>query len=97
MSNESKLIKMGAECVCGDLILNSKTVAHYRNGSCIVTEDGLLVLQEAAEAAAGAVEEVPERTATPAKSAKKKKDLPPVEEVTEVKPADETAPVTDQE
>lgn len=88
MSNEQKLIDMGAECVCGDLILNRQTVARYRNGTCMVTEAGLTVLQEAAEAASGSVEEVVTRA--PRKTAKKATALPEVEEVVTTDPAGPT-------
>ena len=37
---DKELIARGAECVCGDLILNRKVVGHYRNGQFIITPEG---------------------------------------------------------
>ena len=37
---DKELIARGAECICGDLILNRKTVGHYRNGQFIITPEG---------------------------------------------------------
>lgn len=42
---DKELIARGAECVCGDLILNRKTVGHYRNGQFIITPEGADILQ----------------------------------------------------
>ena len=43
--SDKELLARGAECVCGDLILNRKTVGHYRNGQFIITPEGADILQ----------------------------------------------------
>lgn len=57
--SEKKLIDLGAECVCGDLILDQKTVGEYRDGSFRMTDDGrkLLSRMEADEAVIVSVSE----------------------------------------
>lgn len=45
MTNEQKLLALGAECVGGDLILHHKVLGRYRNGDFFITEDGLKMLQ----------------------------------------------------
>lgn len=37
---DKELIARGAECICGDLILNRTVVGHYRNGQFIITPEG---------------------------------------------------------
>ena len=46
--SEKKLIDLGAECVCGDLILGHKTVGEYRDGSFRLTDDGRKLLDNMA-------------------------------------------------
>ena len=69
--SERKLIEAGAECVCGDLILDRQTVGRYRNGQFILTDEGALKLLTMAEPAAA-----PEAAAAPARGRKKKADEP---------------------
>lgn len=47
--SEKKLIEMGAECVCGDLILQRKTVGLYRDGAFLMTDDGRKLLDNIVE------------------------------------------------
>lgn len=60
--SEKKLIDLGAECVCGDLILNQKTVGLYRDGSFRLTDDGRAMLQQIADDAAAPQPVVPPST-----------------------------------
>lgn len=49
MSIEQTLIDMGADCVCGDLILNRRVVGQYRHGLFEATLDGVAMLEQAGE------------------------------------------------
>ena len=90
MSLEQKLYDLGAECVCGDLILNRTTVGRYRDGAFIPTPDAQEIVQKAAEAASGAVEEVVVQAA-PARAARAPRTpKPSAPVVEEVKPEDPT-------
>ena len=47
--SEKMFVGAGAECVCGDLILDGQTVGRYRNGQFIMTEEGVAKLDTLAE------------------------------------------------
>lgn len=47
MTNEQKLLALGAECVGGDLILRHKVLGRFRNGDLYLTDDGKAVLESA--------------------------------------------------
>lgn len=47
MTNEQKLLALGAECVGGDLILHHKVLGRFRNGDLHLTDDGKAVLESA--------------------------------------------------
>lgn len=55
MTNEQKLLALGAECVGGDLILRHKVLGRFRNGDLYLTDDGKQLIEQDVE---GAVEEV---------------------------------------
>lgn len=46
MSVADKLIQAGAECVGGDLILNNKSMGHFRDGDFHISAEGLLVHED---------------------------------------------------
>lgn len=54
---DKELIARGAECVCGDLILNRKVVGHYRNGQFVITPEGADELKNVVEIQATVVTE----------------------------------------
>ena len=54
---DKELIARGAECICGDLILNRKVVGHYRNGQFIITPEGTDELNNVVEIQATVVTE----------------------------------------
>lgn len=54
---DKELIARGAECVCGDLILNRKVVGHYRNGQFVITPEGADELNNVVEIQATVVTE----------------------------------------
>lgn len=83
---EKELIARGAECVCGDLILNRKVVGHYRNGQFIITPEGADELNNVVEVQATEVKPVKTVAAKTAKVSKATK-VDPVEQAAEV-PAD---------
>lgn len=79
MTNEQKLLALGAESVGGDLILRHKVAGRYRNGDFFVTEDGLKMLQaESVEDATvvPAVEPAAPKQAKKAKKAEKPAEAP---------------------
>lgn len=80
--SEKNLLKMGAECVGGDLILGHQTVGMYRDGSFLLTDAGRTVLDKLIEDAVVA-EAIPATAKKPA--AKKATAEKPAEE----KPADD--------
>lgn len=61
--SEQKLVDMGAECVCGDLLLDRETVGKYRNGSFMLTEAGLAVLSRTVDVEAAVPVSKPARKA----------------------------------
>lgn len=67
MSQEAELIRRGAECVTGDLILRNQVVGLYRNGQFILTPEGQSELDVVDVVAA----EVPAESAPAAAPAKK--------------------------
>lgn len=101
---EQKLIDLGAETVCGDLILNRVTVGMYRSGVFIPTPEG----KEAFDAAVAAEAAAKTRTVKPvpvnepvvepdtapapapaAKTTRKKKAEAPAEEAPAEQPVEE--------
>ncbi len=58
MSLEQKLYDLGAECVCGDLLLNRVLVGRYRDGVFVHTPEATEIVAAADAAASGKVEEV---------------------------------------
>lgn len=96
MSLEQKLHDLGAECVCGDLLLNRVLVGRYRDGAFIPTPEASEVVAQAEAASSGAVEVVeapqPTRPARAPRAAKPKAETPLVEEVPA---APEAAPAVD--
>ena len=82
--SEQALIDLGADCVCGDLILNQKAVGQYRNNTFTVTAAGLELLRNHALAAEGGVEEVEDEAPKPRrkKAAAPEAEVAPVAAVT---------------
>lgn len=44
--SDKRLRELGADCICGDLILDRVTVGHYRNGQFVITPEGAEVLEK---------------------------------------------------
>lgn len=76
---DKELIARGAECVCGDLILNRKTVGHYRNGQFIITPEGADILQNVVDVEAVEVKTPKAPKAPTAPKAPKAPKVAPVE------------------
>ena len=67
---DTELIARGAECICGDLILNRTVVGHYRNGQFIITPEGADELANVVEVKATEVKPVKTAAAKTAKALK---------------------------
>lgn len=67
---DKELIARGAECICGDLILNRTVVGHYRNGQFIITPEGADELANVVEVKATEVKPVKTAAAKTAKALK---------------------------
>lgn len=61
MATEKELIAAGADCVCGDLVLNHVVVGRYRDGSFYPTDEGMSM-----QVAAPMPEQAPEQAPPPA-------------------------------
>jgi hypothetical protein len=84
--SEQKLLDLGAETVCGDLILDRKTVGNYRNGAFLITQCGIDLVAAAQASESNVVEEVETVVRVTPRTAKKGKA---VELVVEVPAGDE--------
>lgn len=73
---DKELIARGAECVCGDLILNRKVVGHYRNGQFVITPEGADELNNVVEIQATVVTETKAHKAAKAVKTTKAVKLP---------------------
>jgi hypothetical protein len=85
--SDKRLRELGADCVCGDLILDRVTVGHYRNGQFVVTPEGAEVLEadKAKPAAKPAAAPAPAQTKPATRAPRAAKD----------KPAEAPAPAAD--